>query len=396
MLETATKATKGYHSHDYISYLFIFFIFVSSRLIMIIAIAFSSWFIPQKIGSEYWNINSSWYHYLLRYDSGWYLYITSNGYTYNGNDLLQHPVVFYPFYPLLSRATADILGINQALAMLIVSNASIIIAILLLFILIKNEYGGEIALYAISLISFFPTSLFFSSGYTESLTFLLIVAFFLFLGRRQFFLAAGCAGLALATRSTGVILLPSLLFEVWHQCSEKRMRLIIYMIIYTILATSGLWLYMIYLWIAFRKPLAFVTAQRAWHSVNEIGSNLFHSMTLQPFLRLADIFLVGPQIYALDPWFFLFFLIILIPFGQKLAVSHRIFALGVLLLPYFTFAASSGFRSFTRYILLAFPVFIIMADMFRRNLWLCLCVTAFFASLLFMYTALFAQWHWVG
>ena len=113
MLETATKATKGYHSHNYISYLFIFFIFVSSRLIMLIAIAFSSWFIPQKNGSEYWNINSSWYHYLLRYDSGWYLYIASNGYTYNGNDLLQHPVVFYPFYPLLSRAIADILGIKR-------------------------------------------------------------------------------------------------------------------------------------------------------------------------------------------------------------------------------------------------------------------------------------------
>jgi Gpi18-like mannosyltransferase len=363
---------------------------------MLLAIAFSSSFIPQKSGSEYWNISSAWYRHLLRYDSGWYIRIASEGYTYDDTTLLQFPVVFYPFYPLVSKFIAYIFSIDQFIALLFVSNVSILIAILALFKLVKDEYSEETALYTVSLISFFPTSLFFSAGYTESLTFLLIMAFFLYLRRGKYLFASMCAGLSVATRSTGIVLLPPLLYELVHRFAGKRRWLAVYVSICTGLATAGLWLYMTYLWLAFNKPLAFITAQRAWSNRNEVSGSLLGLITLRPFFRLTDIFLAGPQTYALDPWFFLFFLLLLILSGKKLAVSHRLFALGVVLLPYFTLSSGRGFISFTRYVLLAFPAFIIMADILRQTLWLRLCVTAFFGALLFMYTALFAQWHWAG
>jgi Gpi18-like mannosyltransferase len=395
-LKTASKVIARYQPHSYMSYLSVFLIFVSSRLLILLAIAFSSSFIPQKDGSEYWNISTAWYRYLLRYDSGWYLKIMWDGYTYNNDDLSQSSVVFYPLYPMIAQFLSIVLDMDQAIAILLVSNTSIIIAIFLLFKMVKDEYDREVALYSISLISFFPTSLFFSSGYTESLALLLIVTFFLFLKREWYFSAAICAGLASATRSTGIVLLPPLLFELVRQSDRGRKWLAIHAIICTGLATSGLWLYITYLWFTFNTPWAFLTAQRAWSSGNEVGSNFLSLITLQPFFRLVDIFVVGPQTYALDPWFFLFFLLLLTLFGKKLRISYRLFGLGTLLLPYFTLTGSRGFVSFMRYALLAFPVFIIIADMLRQSLWLRVCVTAFFAALLFMYTALFAQWHWAG
>jgi Gpi18-like mannosyltransferase len=380
----------------YMPYLAAFLIFMSSRVVMLLAIVFSHSFIPQNSGGEYWNLGLSWYRYLLRYDSGWYWKIASEGYTYNGDDLVQQSVVFYPLYPLVSWTVSVLFDVHPTIALLIVSNSAILIAVLLIFKLIKDDYGEGVALFALSSLSFFPTSFFFSVAYTESLAFLLISAFFLLLKKEQYFFTASCAGLTLATRPTGIVLLLPLLWELWRKFLKERKRLIIYVLGCGILATSGLWSYMIYLWAAFDSPLAFMTAQRAWHNGNEIGSNFFSILTLRPFRHLTDILKTGPQTYTLDIWFFLSFLLIILLFRRKLTISYNIFAFGVLLLPYLTRSGSLGFVSVTRYLLLAFPVFIILGDLFEKHRWLGICVTAIFAAMVFMYTALFAQWYWVG
>jgi hypothetical protein len=59
--------------------------------------------------------------------------------------------------------------------------------------------------------------------------------------------------------------------------------------------------------------------------------------------------------------------------------SLYLFALGVLMLPYLTFTGGPfGFRSMTRFILLAFPVFIVMAKLCKNRLWLIPCITGTF------------------
>ena len=52
--------------------------------------------------------------------------------------------------------------------------------------------------------------MFLSAGYTEPLALLLVIGFFLALRERRFFVAAVLAGLAAATRSSGVMLMPVL------------------------------------------------------------------------------------------------------------------------------------------------------------------------------------------
>jgi len=50
-----------------------------------------------------------------------------------------------------------------------------------------------------------------------------------------------------------------------------------------------------------------------------------------------------------------------------------LFALGVVVVPYLT--RTLKFTSMIRYILLAFPVFIVMAKLCTDRLWLALCIT---------------------
>lgn len=363
---------------------------------MLLAILFSIKFIPQDESSGNWNVASSWGRFLLRFDSGWYLKISQDGYTYVGNDLIQSPVAFFPLYPLTSRFIATLLGLDHYVGLLIVSNGAILIAMPLAFKLIKDEYGDHIAFWSLTLLSFFPTALFFSTGYTESLTLLFIIVFFLLLKKEQFILAALCAGFAAATRPAGIVLLLPLLWAIWERFSKERKRLALYAAICLPLATSGLWLYMTYLRIAFNSPFAFITAQRAWISTSKAGDYSYPIQLLLPFRFLGSILRAGPNPISLDPWFFFLFLSIIILFRKKLPKSYTLFALGILLLPYFTFGGVMRMRSFTRYAMLAFPVFIIMADLFKGKLRFLLGITALFAIILFVYTARFAQWYWAG
>src|SRR6202011_5699111 len=124
-------------------------------------------------------------------------------------------IVFYPLFPMLARAIAKIGGLAPADALLLVSNVAGLLAIVALFKLVREEFGDRLALATTALLSFFPTSVLLSAGYTEPLELLFIVLFFLALKPKHYLLAAVFAGLAVADRSTGIVLLPVLLCEMW-------------------------------------------------------------------------------------------------------------------------------------------------------------------------------------
>ena len=379
----------------YRPYLRALLILIGSRLVVAQAIVFSSRFVQRAPGDVFTDVTPRWYRYLLRWDAGWYLRIARQGYAYNGDNLVQQPVVFYPLYPLLSKAVSIIFGISEAAALLVVANVSLVLATLLLFKLVKDEYGNEVATYATAALCFFPASLFFSAGYTESLTLLLIVTFYLLLKKERYLLAAIAAGLALATRSTGIVLCLPLLFELWRKRGLNPGRLVLKTILSMVLATSGLWLYIIYLGVAFHSPFAFAMNERAWVG-KATATDLIRVLTLQPFRHLADVWTIGPDPNTLSPWLFLLFLFLILCFRKWLPTSFLLYALGVLLLPYLAFSGKTGFLSFDRYVMLAFPVFIVAGKLFRERPWIGLGVMALCGALLFMLVAFYAQFYFVG
>lgn len=378
-------------------YFYALLVFLSSRLVMGLAIVFAARFVPQNPVEGIWNANPSWCHYLLRHDSGWFLRIMREGYTYDSTSAAQQPVIFLPLYPLISRFVGFILSIHGNNAVLVVSNLSVLAAIPLLYKLIRDEYGPEVALYVVALLSFFPTSLFFSTGYSESLSLLLIISFFLFLRRERLLLASIFAGLALATRLTSIVLVLPLVWEIWRSCATDRKRWLTTALPSLILATSGLWVYMIYLTIKFHQPLAFAHALGGWQSGTSIIANLPDALMLRPFILLSEVWQIGPYANHVDPWIFLIFLLLIVVFWKRLRTSHAIYALAALLFPYVT--RSGGplrFVSFGRYMVLVFPAFVVIGQLVKERAWLGLSLVGVFAAMLFMYMALFSQWYWAG
>lgn len=379
------------------TYLAALLLFAASRVVMLIAMAFANRMLPIEPTASTWEATSRWFRFLLRYDSGWYLHIATHGYSYSGNDLEKQTVVFYPLYPALIKALT-FLGLSHAASAVIVSNVAIVVAIIVFTKLVAEWYDNETAVCAVAFLSFFPGSLFFSAAYTESLGLLFIVCFFLFLLRRRFVVAACFAGLCFATRSTGLVLLAPLAWEIIrHYWPDRRRRLLVEGPLCMLIATAGLWLYMIYLWAAFRAPFAFMTAQGAWNE----GSHFGNPLLLQPvFKAVVDLryqlqhFIADPN--ALSFVLFVVFVAAVVIFRKRMAVSLLLFSAGGLLLPYFTRTGAVGFASFSRYVMLVFPVFIIAATFSKRRIWLGLAICGISGALLFWYTALFAKWYWVG
>jgi len=376
--------------HPYLPYFWTVSIFLCSRAVIALGLVFSRKYMP--IDTDVWSAGPGWYHQLLQWDSEWYFKIVTEGYRYNGDPTIPQNIVFYPLYPMLARGLAAISGIGAPDALLLVSNISGFFAIILLFKLVREEFGDPLALATVALLSFFPASVLLSAGYTEPLEMLLIVSFFLVLKRKYYWSAALLAGLAVADRSTGILLLPIMLWEMWLNRDQKPFSLAL--IPCVLIATSGLWLFMIYLWYDFGNPLVFSEAQAAFHMGGTLGARLVSALKLEPFTRMI---LDDWNPWGLDSWFTLLFIVLIFVGCFRLRASWTLFAIGVLLLPYLTLSGGpSGFVSMSRFNLVSFPLFVTMAHIGLRARWLTVGAIGLFSAALFMNAALFARRIWIG
>jgi len=366
-------------------------IWLVSRGLVALGTAFGGVYIPYGQGD--WNPGPAWYDRLLRWDSEWYNIIAAQGYSYNGDPNVTQSVVFYPLFPLLARGLSAATGLATTHALLIVANLAALGAVLLLFRLVRDEFGERVAFLTVALLSFFPASVFLSAGYTEAPVLLLMVGFFVMLRRQQFVAAALLAGLAAATRSSGVMLLPVLVFELWRR---REPRLFLRDVVpLALLASAGLWLFMIYLGVAFGRPLLLSEAQAAFQGGTTLPQRIVAALTLQPLLKLTTLTEISPT--GLDHWIFLLTIALAVYAWRKLDAAMALFATLVLLLPYLTVAGGpQGLIATTRYNLVSFPLFITGALLLERALWLTPAVIGFGGGLLFFYAALFAQWQWIG
>ena len=376
----------GSKDHLYLPYVWAISIFLFSRIVVALGLVFSQKYMP--VDPDVWSAGTSWYHQLLQWDSEWYFKIVTEGYRYNGDPTIPQNIVFYPLYPMLARGLAAISGIGAPDAMLLMSNISSFCAIVLLFKLIREEFGDHVALATVALLSFFPVSVLLSAGYTESLELLLIVSFFLVLKQKHYFLASILGGLAVADRSIGFVLLPVLLWELWLN------RLFYLIIPCVVIATSGLWLFMIYLWYVFGNAMLFSEGQGAFHQGTTMWSRLSSAIQLEPFTRLI---LNDWNPWGLDSWLTLLFVALILVSWCRLRFSWSLFAMGVLLLPYLTLSGGpAGFVSMGRFNLVSFPLFVMMGDLVSRVKWIMIGVLGLFSAALFMNTALFARRIWIG
>jgi hypothetical protein len=159
----------------------------------------------------------------LLWDSTWYWHVVNQGYYFSSPEHGSN-LAFCPLYPLVLRGLTgalDVLNIhvgdpvygNFVLAGLLTSNLCFLLALVVLWRLVREHHPASVADRTLLLVGVFPTGLFWSAIYTESLFFLLVVSVFWLARREHWLLAAALAGLAGITRWAGILLAVVIVLE---------------------------------------------------------------------------------------------------------------------------------------------------------------------------------------
>lgn len=165
-----------------------------------------------------------WIDSWIRWDSRWYAGIARDGYTNVPQAEAQRDVAFFPLYPVLMRIGGLFVG-DTYLSGLLISNLAFLLALILLFRLVADEYDEAVAWRAIVLLSISPYALFFTSLYTESLYLLAAVSVFYFGQRGRWALAALSAAVGSATRLPGILFVVPLLLIYLEQIQFDLRRI---------------------------------------------------------------------------------------------------------------------------------------------------------------------------
>ena len=339
--------------------------------------------------------------YWAHWDGAWYTQIATEGYA----ERAPESTAFFPLYPMLVRFGSVLPG-GPALWGVLISLACTAAALFFVYRIAERYYDGRAARAATFALAFFPTAFFLNAVYTEAL-FLALTAGSVWAAsvRRDLLLAGALGALATATRNVGLLLLIPLLLEWLRHTRRFGMRGPVGLS----LVPLGLVGYAIFLWTRFGEPLLFARQQReywdreptsplatageAWRAAGEgvkyllEPSTLFLDTSATPALDASNV---------LNLAFLVFFLVVMVAGFVVLPPGLSLYAALMVLLPVLTPAPRFPLMSMPRFVLGAFPVFLVLGYLLSRVrpalvVWLVLS-----GGLGVALAAMFATWRWVA
>jgi hypothetical protein len=194
---------------------------------------------------------------LANWDGVWYERIASVGY-----DFVQHgasPIAFFPFYPMAIKALS-LIGLPPIFAAVAVSDVAIFFALAIVYGSVERHVDSTAARWATVVLAVFPYALFTGIVYTEALFLCLTAAALDNFDRGRYLFAGIFGALASATRVVGIVLVPAMLFA-WLRDRRDRGALAA-----AALSAAGLAAFMLFQYIHFGTPIAFIIAQHYWMS----------------------------------------------------------------------------------------------------------------------------------
>ena len=388
---------------------FVLAVYAASRLFYLISGSLLANLVPTSsfqrvtldVPSGSMNIWSHW-------DGEHYVTLAMGGYLHPPDNVSP---AFFPMYPLLLRSFAELFGgpiSKEALSVWapLISLLFLPFALYFIYQIALEVWDEPVARGTVLILAFFPTTFFLNAAYTESL-FLALSAgsVWAMRVRKDLLLACVLAGFAAATRNVGIFLVVPLMYEWIKDVERFRWRGV-----YLLLAPGGLFVYMVYLWVRFGDPLLFYTAQeswgrhatgpldtasRAWGAAVEGASRLLDpDLWAHPTLSNAANQLAGASNFF-NLGFFVFAMIVLLAGSRYLPLSLTVYGL-LLVAPAALFGTpGSPLMGTARYVLVAFPVFIVLALLFKNKVllgaWL---VVSTLVSLVLC--GLFVSWRFVA
>lgn len=219
----------------------------------------------------------TWY----RWDALHFVHIATTGYS------LPQETAFFPLYPIQIRLFMLALGnAHPVAAAMLAANVDALLAFIALGLLAAFELGQSAVRSVVLAAAAYPLAFFMAAAYSDAL-FLALATFAVYAARRgNWWWAAGCALLAGLTRPTGVVLILPLVWEFGRQHGWWRGRwrallqppVLARLAVLAGAAPFGIFLYATYLGLRFGHPLLFVHVQgRYWERV---GMPLWQSLPL--------------------------------------------------------------------------------------------------------------------
>jgi hypothetical protein len=361
--------------------------YVVTRAPLLLAGVLSYALIPvSRYTESYWLIRGldRVFDAFSRWDAWHYTRIALSGYPVD--DAAR--AAFFPLFPTLVRGLAEITGRTDQPALfasaVVVANVCLLLATMALIALARLDLGERDARRAAWYLLAFPTSLFLSAGYAESLLLALTLGAILACRSGHWLTAGVLGGFAAVSRPVGVLVGVVLLVEAFLEWRAGRLRPW-RPAIAVLLPGAALLGWMAHLWMRLGDPLAFIHAQGGWD--RQIGTPWdtiigwfngrmtlatgYHSLTDLAFTLLGAVMLVLA-------W-------------RWLRRSYALYFAAMMLVP----LATGSLVSMPRFVLAMFPMYLVLAILGRRQ--------AVHDSLLVVgmglggvYMALFAQWYWVA
>ena len=358
--------------------------FVIWQLALLLIASISPKFLPLRgtfvgEGTAVYNTNPLLYS-RANFDGFHYVRIAQRGYGYAQE-------AFFPLYPNLIRFFTTYLK-NYVVSGLLISNLSFLVSLMFLVRIIKLDFSYLKAPAVIAILLLFPTSLYFGSVYTESLFLALVTGSFYFARTKKWWLAGILGALASYTRFVGIFLFPALLVE-WYLQGRKLKHLLPVLLI-----PAGLLVYMSYLNKTTGDPLAFFHVQKLYGQFRSEKIILLYQVFWRYIKMIFTVNRADPlyMTILLEAATGVIFLVTSIYSFVKHRLSYAIFNAFAYLVPTLT----GSFVSLPRYILVCFPSFIIMASILQHHSRYKKIVYTLFASLLFLFSALFFRGYWIG
>lgn len=156
---------------------------------------------------------------LLFWDGAFYHDIARAGY----GSLEPEALRFFPLYPMLGRLVAPLVGGREDVALVLVANIAAIVAAVLLRRLVLFERDDlALADRAAWLLLLVPPAFVLSFAYSEALFLAFAIGAMLALRRGQWWVVAGLTVLAAATRPVGLVLVVPMFVEWWQRGRPLR------------------------------------------------------------------------------------------------------------------------------------------------------------------------------
>ena len=386
---------------------FVLAVFAASRIFYLVSGALLVGMMPTepfhlKTSDTPFGTLSIWAHY----DGDHYVSAALHGYSEGGGA----SPAFFPLYPISVRLLAELLGgpmSRGSISILAVAVSLIALPFALWFVyrVTENGWGKRAAQAAVLTLAFFPTSFFLNSAYTESLFLAFSAgAVWAIRLRRDLLLACLFAGLSTATRNVGIFLLIPLFLEYWRNRQSYGWQAA-----HLILASSGLAAYMAYLWWQFGNPLAFQSAQAdwgreavgPWDALTSAFDAALQSTrvlveSVQQVSNLNDVLLAISGTNPLYSMFFFLLALVVILYGLSfMPLELTVYALALFVLPSFFGTPENPLMGIPRYVLAAFPVFVVLGVLLQdRRLLLGVLIAS--AAMSLPLVALFVNWYFVA